>query len=67
MSLTLHRAGHETGGVALPGSKKYCRSICGNSGCRCEAKYTPMDQIDHLLLIAGSNPIGCLCGYFPVR
>ena len=65
--LTLHQAGHDTIIVALPNSLKYCRTICGSSGCRCEAKHTPLDQIDHLLLVAGSTPIGCLCGYFRVR
>ncbi|CAG7786593.1 unnamed protein product, partial [Allacma fusca] len=59
------RAGHDTENVALPGSRKYCRSFCGSSGCRCESRYTPLDQIDHLSLVTGSTPIACLCGFFP--
>jgi hypothetical protein len=65
--LTLHQAGHDIIITSLPNSPKYCRTICGSSGCRCEAKQTPLDQLDHLLIVAGTTPIGCLCGYFRVR
>jgi hypothetical protein len=67
VSLTLTRGGHETASVALPGSKSYCRSFCGSSGCQCDSKYAALKDIDHLLILAGSTtPISCLCGYFPV-
>jgi len=66
ISLTLTRGGHETSSVAVPGSKVYCRSFCGPSGCQCESKYTRMEEIDHLLIVAGTTPVSCLCGYFPV-
>jgi len=66
ISLTLTRAGHETSSIALPGSRTYCRSFCGPSGCQCEAKYTPLHAIDHLLILSQSTAISCLCGYFPV-
>ena len=66
ISITFDRAGHDSANVALPGSRKYCRSFCGQSGCRCESKYTPLDEIDHLSLVTGTTPIACLCGFFPV-
>jgi len=67
IALTLNRAGHDTATVTLPGAKNYCRTLCTESGCRCEAKYTPLDEIDHLLILSDTTPIGCLCGYFPVQ
>lgn len=66
ISITLNRAGQETSAASIPGSKVYCRSYCGTSGCSCDSKYAALKDIDHLLILAGSTPISCLCGYFPV-
>ncbi|XP_044740957.1 uncharacterized protein LOC123302190 [Chrysoperla carnea] len=43
----------------------HCQTQCGDNGCQCVADTTPLDQIDHLLLMSDDNiPLTCLCGNF---
>ncbi|KAK0169158.1 hypothetical protein PV327_002903 [Microctonus hyperodae] len=52
-------------------SEKFCKTLCGDSGCRCVSQL-PLNNIDHVKLASESNHvIICLCGnhqsWLPLR
>lgn len=48
-------------------SEKFCKTLCGDSGCRCVSQL-PLNDIDHVILASESNHvIICLCGNHQVK
>lgn len=44
-----------------------CETVCGASGCNCRVgPLARLEETDHLLVLAGNAPVGCLCGMFSV-